>query len=103
MGNMSFVSLRELRTSTAKISNMLSDDGKIIVTSNGKPKAIMLHVTESNFEDTLAAINQVKLMRTISNIRIAAQRSGASKMTLDEINEEIRAARIDRRMRADND
>ena len=40
MGNMNFVSMRELRNSTSKINEMLTDDGKIIVTSKGKPKAL---------------------------------------------------------------
>ena len=100
-GSMSFVSFRELRTSTAKISNMLSDDGKIVVTSNGKPKAIMIQVNEADFEETLAVLNQVKLAKAINNIRAAAQRSGASEMTLDEINAEIAQSRKERKERTD--
>ena len=99
MGNMSFVSFRELRTSTAKINDMLTDDGKIVVTSNGKPKALMIQVNEADFEETLAVLNQVKLTRAINNIRASAQRSGASAMTLDEINKEIAQSRIERRER----
>jgi hypothetical protein len=78
---------------------MLSDDGKIILTSNGKPKAIMIQVNEADFEDTLAVLNQVKLARAISNIRAAARRSGASEMSLDEINAEIAQSRKERRER----
>ena len=63
MGNMSFVSFRELRTSTAKIVEMLTDGGKIVVTSNGKPKALMIQVGETDFEETLAILNQVTLSR----------------------------------------
>ena len=97
MGNMSFVSFRELRTSTAKINDMLTDNGKIVVTSNGKPKALMIQVSETDFEETLAVLNQVRLTRILSKIRAAAQQSGASEMTLDEINAEIAAARQERR------
>ena len=99
MGGMSFVSFRELRTSTSKINDMLTDDGKIVVTSNGKPKAIMIQVNESDFEDTLAVLNQVKLTRAIDNIRTSARRSGASEMSLDEINTEIAQSRKERRDR----
>ena len=96
---MNFVSFRELRTSTARISEMLTDNGKIVVTSNGKPKAIMIQVDEADFEDTLAILTQVRLARSIKNIRAAAQRSGAAKMTLDEINEEIMQSRKERKQR----
>jgi len=97
MGSTSFVSFRELRTSTTKINDMLTDDGKIIVTSNGKPKAIMIQVNETDFEDTLAIINQVKLARVINNLRASARNSGASEMSLDEINAEIALSRKERR------
>jgi len=97
--SMSFVSFRELRTSTARISEMLTDDGKIVVTSNGKPKAIMIQVDEADLEDTLAMLNQVRLARSIKNIRTAAQNSGAAKMTPDEINAEIMQSRKERKQR----
>ena len=97
---MNFVSFRELRTSTARINEMLTDDGKIVVTSNGKPKAIMIQVDESDLEDTLAMLNQVHLARSIRNIRAAAQSSGAAKMTPDEINSEIMQSRKERKRRS---
>jgi len=96
---MSFVSFRELRTSTARINELLTDDGKIVVTSNGKPKAIMIQVDESDFEDTLAMLNQVRLAKSIKNIRTAAQHSGAAELTLDEINAEIMQSRKERKHR----
>jgi len=78
---------------------MLINDGKIVVTSNGKPKAIMVQVNETDFEDTLAILNQIKLSKAINNIRMSAQHSGASEMTLDEINAEIAQSRKDKRER----
>jgi len=99
MGNMNFVSFRELRTSTGKINDMLAGNGKIVVTSNGKPKAIMLQVSESDFEETLVIINQIKLARTINNIRSSARSNGASAMTLTEIDAEIQASRKEKRAR----
>ena len=102
MGNTSFISFRELRTSTTKINDMLSDGGKVILTSNGKPKAIMIQVNETDFEDTLSVLNQVKLAKSINNIRAAARRSGASDMSIDEINAEITQTRKERRERLEN-
>ena len=100
MSSINFVSFRELRTSTAKINDMLNSNRKIVVTNNGKPKALMIQVSENDFEDTLAMINQFKLARTINNLRTAAQLSGASEMTLDEINAEIAQSRKERRERS---
>ena len=97
---MNFVSFRELRTSTTKINDMLTNNGKIVVTNNGKPKALMIQVSENDFEETLAMLNQFKLAKTINNLRTSAQISGASEMTLDEINNEIAQSRKERRERA---
>jgi len=97
--SMNFVSFRELRTSTSKINEMLSDDGKIIVTNQGKPAAIMLQVSESTLEETLVMINQLRLSKAVNNMRISAQRSGASEMNMDEINEEIAQSRREKRER----
>ncbi|MCL2821341.1 MAG: type II toxin-antitoxin system Phd/YefM family antitoxin [Oscillospiraceae bacterium] len=99
MSGMSFVSFRELRTSTAKINDMLTDNGKIVVTSNGKPKAVMIQVNENDFEETLAVLNQIKLTKTINNMRASAERSGAAEMTLEEINAEIALSRNERQKR----
>jgi len=99
MSNTNFVSFRELRTSTSKINEMLNDDGKIIITNNGKPKALMINISDVNFEETLSIINQVKLTRAINNIRAAAQHSGAAEMTINEINDEIAQSRKERRER----
>jgi len=97
MGNMNFVSFRELRTSTAKINEMLTDNGKIVVTSNGKPKALMIQVNESDFEETLAIINQLRLTKAINNIRKSAEENGTSEMTMEEIDAEIAEVRRERR------
>jgi len=99
MSGMNFLSFRELRTSTAKINDMLTDNGKIVVTSNGKPTAVMIQVNESNFEETLSVLNQVKLTKAINNLRASAQRSGAAEMTLKEINAEIALSRTERQKR----
>jgi hypothetical protein len=41
---MKFLSMRELRSSTTQIRNILSGDGKIVLTNNGKPAALMLEI-----------------------------------------------------------
>ena len=97
VGNMNFVSFRELRSSTGKINEMLADDGKIVVTNKGKPAAIMLKVNETDIEETLSLINQVNLSKAINNIRLAALRNGKSEMTMEEIDAEIEKSRQERR------
>lgn len=53
---MRFASVRELKNKTSEILR-LSEYGDIIVTSNGKPKAIIKGITEDDLEDYLLENN----------------------------------------------
>ena len=90
---MKFLSIRELRSSTARIRDMLSDDGKIVLTTNGKPAAIMIEVDEDSFEDVLDDLRASRSRRAIRLLQEQAVKQGLNTMTLDEINVEISAAR----------
>jgi len=93
MGAMRFLSLRELRNETSKIKEFLSDDGKIVVTSNGKPTAFMIAVDESSFEEVLDDLRQVRGIRLMRELQRQATENGLSDMTLEDINNEIAKAR----------
>jgi PHD/YefM family antitoxin component YafN of YafNO toxin-antitoxin module len=99
MGTMRFISVRELRASTAKIEDMFADNGKILVTKNGKPAALMLQVDESSLEDTLADIRQMQARKALRELQKDAARNGTASMTMDEINAEITAAHKEKRLR----
>ena len=97
LGSLNFLSFRELRASTAKINEMLTDNGKIVVTNNGKPSAFMIAVDESTLEETLNDWRQVQALRALRELQNQAKQNGLTDMTLDEINAEIAAARKERR------
>jgi len=90
---MKFLSIRELRSSTAQLKEMLAGDGKIVLTTNGKPTALMIEVNENSFEDVLVDIRAAQARRAIRQLQEHSVREGLDHLTLDEINEEIAAAR----------
>ena len=57
----------------------------------------MKNFNEKDFEDTLANHNHLKLTRAVKNLRASARNSGASEMSLDEINAEIAKSRKEKR------
>jgi hypothetical protein len=75
---------------------MLADDGRIVLTTNGKPAALMIEVNEDSFEDVLTDIRIAKSRRAIRQMQEQSERAGLGRMTLDEINAEIAAARSER-------
>ena len=91
-----FLSVREFRSSTARLKEMLSDGGKVVLTSNGKPSALVIEADEDTFEDVLDDIRSAQARRAIRTMREQAMRSGLDGMSLDDINAEIDAARRER-------
>ena len=57
---MDFLSVRELRASSRNIWRKLSQDGKMVITNNGKPTALLLDISNEDLEETLLVLRQVK-------------------------------------------
>ena len=82
-----------------KITEKLKRDGRLVITDNDRPVAVMINVDGSTVEDTLLDLRRLQMQKAIKTIQEASVRSGKSKMTLEEINAEIAAARNERRSR----
>ena len=93
---MQFVSIRDLRSRPRQVWEHLAHD-EVVLTSNGKPMALMTRITDGDPEPMMREIRQARLRLTIRRMQEEAVRSGASEMTPEEIDEEIRAARAERR------
>ena len=93
---MNFYTVRDLRVMPKSIWENLSDGNEVIITNNGKPTALMLDISDDNFEETLRAVKQAQAMMTINTMRKRAAEAGF--MTDDEINAEINAARDETRL-----
>jgi PHD/YefM family antitoxin component YafN of YafNO toxin-antitoxin module len=73
----------------------LSKEEEIVVTNNGKPTALLMNITENNFEETLRLVRQTKLLRAINDAREEAAERGFLRE--DEIEAEISAYRKEKR------
>ena len=94
---MDFLSVRELRASSRNIWRKLSQDGKMVITNNGKPTALLLDISNEDLEETLLALRQVKALRLFNQMRVDAEKRGF--LSEKEIEAEIRAARSDMKAR----
>ena len=90
---MNFFTVRDLRSTPKTVWDTLEEQKEVVITNNGKPTALMIPIDDTNFEDVLATVRQAGAMRAVNRMRIAAAESGASRLSLDEINAEIMAAR----------
>ena len=94
---MNFFAARDLRTQPKTIWNRLQTDGEVVITNNGHPTALMLDISDGNFEEVVRAIRQAKAMIAFNNMRKRAAELGF--MTETEIEREIAAYREEKRER----
>ena len=94
---MDFVSVRELRTRSAAVWDALREEKDLVVTSNGKPIAVLSATTASTVEASLAALRQARAQLAVAAMQQRAREIGADRMTLGDVNAEIGAVRRQRR------
>lgn len=95
---MNFYSIRDLRSETKNICEKVRQNGEVVITNNGKPSVLMLDISEDNFDEVVRAIRQAKAMIAFNSMKAVAAANGY--MTDSEIEEEIKAARSERRLQS---
>jgi len=68
----------------------------MVVTSNGRPIAILAPTTESTFEESLSAIRTARAIDAVAALQQSSLGKGANKISLAEINKEIELVRKQR-------
>ncbi len=90
---MKFVSVRDLRGRSAEIWRELPGEREMVITSNGRPVAILAAVSESNLEESLAAFRQARAIDAVSSIQRRSFAAGADAISAADIEAEIAAVR----------
>lgn len=90
---MKFVTIRDLRSKSRQIQNDLPKWKEMILTSNGKPIAIMTAISEESLEDSLAAIRRARAISAVTNLQLQSAKSRKYMMRTGEIDAEIRGVR----------
>jgi antitoxin (DNA-binding transcriptional repressor) of toxin-antitoxin stability system len=94
---MKFLSVQDLTSKSTDVWKGLAAEREIVVTSNGRPVAILSAVTEETFEETLSAIRRARAVVAVSEIHWRSIQQGTDNLTSEEIDAEIIAARRARR------
>ena len=94
---MRFLTVRDLRTKSAEVWRSLSQEKEMVVTSNGRPVAILSSVAEGNVEMSLQAIRQARAVQAVASLQRESVAKGTDAITEREIEGEIRAVRRKRK------
>lgn len=90
---MRFVSVRDLRNKSAEVWKDLPGEREMIITSNGRPVAILASVNESNLEESLSAFRQARAVDAVAALQRGSVIRGTDKLSMDEIDAEVASAR----------
>jgi len=90
---MKFLSVRDLKTKSSQVWKELPDKKEMVITSNGRPIAILSSINENNLEQVLSAFRRARAVEAVASIQYESVRKGTDKITMVEINDEIKLAR----------
>jgi len=90
---MKFISVRDLRSKSAQIWKQLPQEREMIITSNGRPIAIIAATSDSDLETSLSAFRQARAVEAVASLQRRSVEMGNDKITMDEIDAEIKAVR----------
>jgi antitoxin (DNA-binding transcriptional repressor) of toxin-antitoxin stability system len=93
---MRFISVRDLSTKPREIWTKIKDE-EVVITSNGKPIALLLGVTEETLEKTVRSIRRSRAIIALEEMQKKSIELGLDKLTDSQIESEIRAVRKNRK------
>jgi antitoxin (DNA-binding transcriptional repressor) of toxin-antitoxin stability system len=85
--------VRDLRGKSAEVWKDLPGEREMVITSNGRPVAILASVNESNVEESLSAFRKARAVDAVAGLQRTSVTRGKDGISLDDINAEIEAVR----------
>jgi antitoxin (DNA-binding transcriptional repressor) of toxin-antitoxin stability system len=93
---MKFLSVRDLKTKSSQVWKDLPVQKEMIVTSNGRPIALLSSINENNLEQVLTAFRHARATNAVATVQYESTQKGTDKISMDEIDAEIGAVRSKR-------
>ncbi len=93
---MRFITVRELNTKPKEVWSKVKDE-EVVITSNGKPIALLSGVTEETLENTVRAIRRSRALIALEEMQKKSIKLGLDKWTDSQIESEIKTARKSRK------
>ena len=90
---MRFVSIRDLRQKASEVWKTLPGEGEVVITSNGRPIAILAAVNEANVEESLLAFRRARAVEAVANLQRRSVEQGTDAISTVEVEAEIKAVR----------
>ena len=94
---MRFITVRDLRGRPGEVWKKLTREHELVLTSNGKPIALLASVSEETLEETVKAMRQARAIAAVQRLQSRSLAIGTDKLTIHEVDAEVAATRRARR------
>ena len=94
---MKFLSIRDLKSKSSQIWQELSDQKEMIITSNGRPIALLSSINENNLEQVLTAFRRARATDAVASIQYESIQKETDSLSMNEIDAEILSVRSKRK------
>ena len=94
---MKTVTIRDMRSRPREVQQALAEGSDALLTSNGRPVAVMIPVAADSMEETLDVLRRARALQTVAKMRQRATEQGRDRLTMREIDAEIQTVRGQRR------
>ena len=91
--SMKFMTIKDLRTSTAAMRRNLEAEEEIVLTANGRPIALLTAVDPEHLEQELLASRKARARAALDRIRSRAQAAGTADLPMRAVTEVVGKAR----------
>ena len=90
---MRFISVSDFRGKSAAVWKQLAQEKELVVTSSGKPIAILCVTSGQTLEESISAIRAARAVAATEALQKRSAETGKDRMSLEEIDAEIKAVR----------
>lgn len=90
---MKFITVRDLRGRSGQVWIKLAQEREVVLTSNGKPIAILSAVSEDTLEESLTAVRRARAVAAVEKMQRQSVQAGTNSLSPREIASEIKAVR----------
>ena len=90
---MKTLTIRDLRTRPRQAQKTLASEGEAILTSNGRPVALMLRVSGESLDETVETVRRARAMQALRELRRNAKARGLDRTSPKDIDALIRKVR----------
>jgi antitoxin (DNA-binding transcriptional repressor) of toxin-antitoxin stability system len=94
---MTTFTIRDWRSRPRQAQRCLAAGGQAVLTSNGRPVALLVAVSAESLDETMAVLRRARALQALQSIRQDARARGLDRLAMAQVDRVIAASRRARR------